>query len=50
MNQTIARGAEIVVVPELPGCHFNPPRASFLWLEDWHRAEFRVQGLYREYV
>jgi hypothetical protein len=43
-TRTIARGAEMVVVPELPGCRFNPPRASFLWLEDWHRAEFRVQA------
>jgi hypothetical protein len=43
-TQTIAHGAEMVVVPELPGCRFNPPRASFLWLEDWHRAEFRVQA------
>jgi hypothetical protein len=43
-TQTIARGAEIGVVPELPGCRFNPPRASFLWLEDWHRAEFRMQA------
>jgi hypothetical protein len=42
--QTIARGAEMVVVPELPGCRFNPPRTSFLWLEDWHRAEFRMQA------
>ena len=42
--ETITRGAEIVVVPEMPGCRFNPPRASFLWLEDWHRAEFRVQA------
>jgi hypothetical protein len=43
-TQTIARGAEMMVVPELPGCRFNPPRASFLWLEDWHRVEFRVQA------
>jgi hypothetical protein len=34
----------MVAVPELPGCRFNPPRASFLWLEDWHRVEFRVQA------
>lgn len=40
----IKRGAEIVVVPEMPGCVFNPPRASFLWLEDWHRAEFRMKA------
>jgi type VI secretion system ImpA family protein len=38
----IQRGAEITVVPEMPGCRFNPPRASFLWLEDWHRIEFRL--------
>ena len=43
-TQTIVRGAEMVIVPELPGCRFNPPRTSFLWLEDWHRAEFRVQA------
>jgi len=40
----IQLGAEIVVVPELPGFHFNPRRASFLWLEDWHRIEFRMQA------
>jgi hypothetical protein len=41
---TISRGAEIVVVPELSGCRFNPPRSSLLWLEDWHRVEFRLQA------
>jgi hypothetical protein len=39
--QTIQRGTEIVAVPELPGCTFNPPKNSLLWLEDWHRMEFR---------
>lgn len=43
-SEAVARGAEIVVVPELPGCRFNPPRASILWVEDWHCAEFRVQA------
>jgi pSer/pThr/pTyr-binding forkhead associated (FHA) protein len=43
-TDTIARGTEIVVIPELPGCQFNPPRASVLWLEDWHRIEFRMQA------
>jgi hypothetical protein len=38
----IARGTEIVVVPEMLGCLFNPSRQSFLWLEDWHRVEFRL--------
>ena len=40
----IARGAEISVVPELPGSHFNPAAVRFSWLEDWHRAEFRLQA------
>jgi len=43
-RQKIARGAEITVVPEVTGCRFNPPRLSFLWEEDWHRAEFRFQA------
>jgi uncharacterized protein YjbI with pentapeptide repeats len=43
-NVTVARGAEIVVVPEVPGCRFNPPRASILWEEDWHGVEFRMQA------
>jgi hypothetical protein len=43
-TSAIARGTEIVVVPELPGCRFNPPRSSVLWLEDWHRIEFRMQA------
>ena len=40
----VKRGAEIVVVPELAGCRFNPTRASFIWLKDWHRTEFEVQA------
>jgi hypothetical protein len=42
--QLIKQGAEIVIVPKLPVCRFNPPRTSLLWLEDWHRAEFRMQA------
>ena len=44
-TNTVARGAEIVVIPELSGCRFNPPRASVLWLEDWQRVEFRMQAI-----
>jgi hypothetical protein len=43
-TEIIARGTEIVAVPELPGCRFNPPKASVRWLEDWHRIEFRMQA------
>lgn len=40
----IRRESAIRVVPQLPGCRFNPAEASFLWLEDWHSALFRVQA------
>jgi len=41
----VLHGAEIQVVPSLSGCEFNPPSASILWLEDWHRIDFRVRAL-----
>lgn len=44
-TQSIRRGSRIEVVPDMPGCRFNPERVSFDWLEDWHRAEFRVQAM-----
>jgi hypothetical protein len=43
-NQLIARETEIRVVPELSGCRFNPPYQPIIWIEDWHRAEFRVRA------
>lgn len=43
-STNVEKGAEIVVVPELSGCRFNPARASFLWLEDSHCVEFKVQA------
>jgi hypothetical protein len=43
-TQLIRRESEIALVPELPGFRFNPPRASVLWLEAWHRADFRMQA------
>lgn len=43
-TKTIARGTKILIIPQVPGCRFNPQRASVLWLEDWHRIEFRMQA------
>jgi hypothetical protein len=43
-RRDIAKGAEITVVPQLPGCRFNPPTDRFLWLEDVHRREFRLRA------
>jgi hypothetical protein len=40
----VKRGAEITVIPEMSGCRFNPTRATFAWMEDWHRVEFRMQA------
>ena len=39
----ITKGAEIRVVPAMQGCEFNPPSSVVLWLEDWHRLEFRIR-------
>jgi phage tail-like protein len=44
-TKDVGRGAQIRVVPDLPGCVLNPPNASLLWCEDWHRVEFRFQRL-----
>jgi type VI secretion system secreted protein Hcp len=44
-TQPVAHGAEVVIVPELPGVRFNPPSQRSLWLEDWHCAEFRMRAL-----
>lgn len=40
----IARGAEITVVPTIPGCRFNPRRQIVEWFEDVHVVEFRVRA------
>jgi len=41
----IATGSEVVIIPELAGCRFNPPQVSLFWFEDWHCAEFRFQAV-----
>jgi predicted component of type VI protein secretion system len=41
---SICEGAEIQVAPSLPDCEFNPPRASILLMEEWHRVLFRVRA------
>jgi len=40
----LARGTEITLVPSCEGVTFNPERVSFKWLEDYHRARFRLQA------
>ena len=40
----LARGSEITVLPAMDGVEFNPERITFRWVEDMHRAEFRMQA------
>jgi hypothetical protein len=37
-------GAAVTVVPHLPGCRINPPRATVEWWENFHRLSFRVMA------
>lgn len=40
----LARGTEITLIPSCDGVTFNPDRYSFKWLEDQHRAQFRMRA------
>jgi len=40
----LARGTEVTIVPTCEGVKFNPERVTFQWLEDQHRAHFRLQA------
>lgn len=40
----LARGTEVTVVPSCEGVTFNPERVTFQWLEDQHRAQFRMRA------
>jgi hypothetical protein len=42
-TQLIKEGAELIFVPELPGCEFDPPHATVTWRGDWQRAEFQTR-------
>jgi hypothetical protein len=41
---TLKPGAAVTVVPYLPGCRINPPRATVEWWENFHRLSFRVMA------
>lgn len=40
----VLRGSGLTMQLDLPGCDVNPPDRWFLWEEDVHREEFRVQA------
>ncbi len=44
----IVRGAQITVVPQVPGMQFNPPRASYSWEEEWQVSRFRFRSEQKE--
>jgi S1-C subfamily serine protease len=43
-SQAIPHEAEITFVPFIPGFRFNPPQATFLFVEAIHKEEFRLQA------
>jgi hypothetical protein len=40
----LARGTEITIIPSSDGVEFNPKYATFNWIEDLHRSEFRLRA------
>jgi hypothetical protein len=40
----LTRGTEVSIVPTCEGVTFNPERITFQWLEDQHRAKFRLRA------
>ena len=43
-SEGIPVSGEMTFLPEVEGIEFNPPRATFFWLEDVHRQEFRFRA------
>jgi serine/threonine protein kinase len=44
LRYTLKPGAAVTVIPHLPGCRINPPRATVEWWENFHRIQFRVMA------
>ncbi|MGB7875022.1 MAG: toll/interleukin-1 receptor domain-containing protein, partial [Anaerolineales bacterium] len=40
----LTRGTEVTIVLTCEGVRFNPERVTFQWLEDQHRAQFRLRA------
>jgi hypothetical protein len=40
----IQSGTLVTATPELPGFQFNPPTLSLLFVEDWHRFDFKLRS------
>jgi hypothetical protein len=44
LRYSLKPGASVTVIPALPGCRINPPRATVEWWENFHRLNFRVMA------
>jgi len=44
LRYSLKPGAAVTVVPYLPGCRVNPPRATAEFWENFHRLPFRVMA------
>ncbi len=44
LRYSLKPGAAVTVVPAIPGCRINPPRATMEWWENFHRLNFRVMA------
>lgn len=44
LRYALKPGAAVTIVPALPGCRINPPRATVEWWENFHRVPFRVMA------
>ncbi len=40
----VPRKGELMFVPIIDGCEFNPPSQSFFWLESVHKVEFKLRA------
>ncbi len=40
----LARGTQVTIVPSCEGVAFNPEHVTFQWMEDQHRAQFRLRA------
>ena len=45
LRYSLKPGAAVTIVPALPGCRINPPRATVEWWENFHRVPFRVLAI-----
>lgn len=43
-TQAIPQSGEFTFLPQVPGVTFSPDRATFRWLEDVHRQEFKLRA------